>query len=98
MIDIIQWRVSIGSWHCCTSSNHTIKLITTRKLTTVVPTSQDDSVNDSRNVKPSPQEIQNIPSAITLARRIVLLLLLMSGDVEVNPGPKTGKLLYIINY
>ena len=79
MIDLIQWRVTIGTWHC--SSNN-------RKGSM--------RENDHREVSHSVDEwwigslrlLQAILTvAVILSYSLVMILLLLCGDVEINPGP-----------
>ena len=76
MIDISQWRASIGLWYC-----HQIPYTTKKETTTDIlgwvesPWSGDEGGG-------------NLTFSLAL---FVLLLLILSGDIELNPGPKTGK-------
>ena len=75
MIDVCQWRASIGVWFC-----H--QIICARGSVKAKKRSTTSSV----------QNHKTIAVAISL-----FLLLALSGDVEPNPGPKSGKLL-LFNY
>ena len=65
MIDLLQWRVSIGVWNCrnclllCNLRINPIRKWMLEKLTTLILTV------------------------------LFLILLILSGDVELNPGPRT---------
>ena len=76
MIDISQWRVSIGLWAChqISCSSHTKMNLNTESGSRI------DGVTIIKKTKD-----------ITFSLGIFLsLLLILSGDVELNPGPKTG--------
>ena len=76
MIDVTQWRVCIGLWAC-----HQISCSTHSKETPNTESScRIDEVTIIRKIKD-----------LTFSLGIFLsLLLILSGDVELNPGPKTG--------
>ena len=83
MIDISQCRVSIGFWAC-----HRISYCTRAKK---IPSTETSiwigGVTIIRKNK-----------ALTFSLVVLLsLLLIISGDVELNPGPKTGNLLKNMN-
>ena len=74
MIDVIQWRMSIGVW--C----HVSQTVLT----------------GAKNVNTCLNELTTLGSIWNLTHSLVLsffLLLILSGDVELNPGPKTGTYL-----
>ena len=76
MIDIAQWRVSVGLWTCrqMSCSTHSKETPKTKISSSI------DGVTIIRKIKD-----------ITFSLGVFLLLLLiLSGDVELNPGPKTG--------
>ena len=76
MIDITQWRVSIGLWacHAVSYSIHSKETLNTESSFRI------DGVTMIRKIKD-----------VTLSLCLFLsLLLILSGDVELNPGPKTG--------
>ena len=79
MIDTSQWRASIGLWYC-----HQISY-TTKKGTTTDFSRWVESLlsGGSRN-----EGCGNLTFFLVL---FLLLLLILSGDIELNPGPKTGK-------
>ena len=70
MIDILQWRSSIGSWYC----------------QNVKGTSNCTAPGWVEPVWFRDQEVDNL----TFFLVFLLLLLILSGDVELNPGPKKG--------
>ena len=76
MIDVTQWRVSIGLWAC-----HQISCSTHSKETpNTESSSRIDGVTVIRKIKD-----------LTFSLGVFLsLLLILSGNVELNPGPKTG--------
>ena len=79
MIDISQWRATIGLWGChqIFYSSHT------KTFSNTESSSRMDGVTIIRKIK---------ELAFSLGVFLSLLLIL-SGDVELNPGPKTGNLL-----
>ena len=85
MIDTAQWRVSIGLWYC-----HQIPC-TTKKGTTT------DILGWVESLLSGDESGGNLTFSLVL---FLLLLLILSGDIELNPGPRTGnhKNLYIIKY
>ena len=78
MIDVTQWRVRIGLWGC-----HQISYNTHSKETLNTESSNRiDGMTITRKIKD-----------LTFSLGVFLLLLLiLSGDVELNPGPKIGNL------
>ena len=81
MIDICQWRSSIGSWYYHQISYHTH--CTKKSHTSDVAT----GVTRVRWIK---------SLTFSLVCRL-LLLLILSGDIELNPGPITGNTNHHIN-
>ena len=77
MIDISRWRVSIGLWACrqMSYSTHSKETTNTKSSSNMI-----DGVNIIRKIKDL-----TFPLGVFLS-----LLLILSGDVELNPGPKTG--------
>ena len=76
MIDVSQWRASIGLWAC-----HQISYSTHSKET---PNTESNSRIDGVTIV---RKIKDLTFSLGV---FLLLLLILSGDVEVNPGPKTG--------
>ena len=76
MIDVTQWRVCIGLWAC-----HQISCSTHSKET---PNTESSSRIDEATI------IRNIKDLTSSLGVFLTLLLILSGDVELNPGPKTG--------
>ena len=81
MIDLSQWRLNIGIWYC-----YQIPAATKKSLphgsavdTWVESLWLRELGNDGGD---------NLTFSLVL---FFLLLLILSGDVELNPGPKTGK-------
>ena len=83
MIAIAQWRTSIGLWAC-----HQISYSTHFKDTpNIESSSRIDGVTIIRKIKD-----------LTFSLGVFLsLLLILSGDVELNPGPETGNPTIIMN-
>ena len=80
MIDVSQWRASIGLWVChqiSYSSPHTKDTPSTDNSG-----SRIDGITVSRRIK-------DLTFSLSL---FLLLLIIISGDVELNPGPKTGEI------
>ena len=75
MIDTTQWRISIGLWYCHQISYTTKKGTTTDILGWVESIWSGDEGGGN----------------LTFSQVLFLLLLILSGDIELNPGPKTGK-------
>ena len=79
MIDLIQWRVTIGTWHCSSNNRKESK----RKYDhEEVSHSVDEWWIGSLRLL---QAILTV--AVILSCSLVMILLLLCGDVEINPGP-----------
>ena len=83
MIDITQWRVSVGLWAC-----HQISCSTHCKE---IPNIENNNKIDGVTI------IRKIKDIIFSLGIFLSLLLILSGDVELNPGPKTGNFTSKIN-
>ena len=75
MIDIVQWRASIGSWNGCSLSSkliysHSGKYVSNSTMLFVV--------------------LVNCHFLLYFLAEIAMILLILAGDVETNPGPLTG--------
>ena len=77
MIDIVQWRASIGSWNGCSLSSklihvysHSAKFVSNSTMVFVV--------------------LLNCHFLLYFLAEIAMILLILAGDVETNPGPLTG--------
>ena len=81
MIDLCQWRLTIGLWHCCRTPAATKKSLPhgTAVDTWMKSLWSRELGNDGGDN----------PTFFLVS--FFLLLLILSGDVELNPGPKTGK-------
>ena len=76
MIDLIQWRVTIGTWHCSGKGSKT------KYDRGEVSHSVDEWLMGSLRLFPAMLTV-----AVVLSSSIVMILLLLCGDVEINPGP-----------
>lgn len=82
MIDVCQWRVTVGLWYC-----HQISFIA-KKAPQGTSTGLIQGWVDLQLFGGTGGEIGgNLLFSLAL---FVLLLLILSGDIELNPGPKTG--------
>ena len=85
MIDLCQWRARIGSWNCCNCSQ-----------------SQDcfgskSSTSHRAGLSNTISSTQGKAPKLILSIFCLAILLFISGDVELNPGPTlTGILIFII--
>ena len=75
MIDIVQWRASIGSWNGCSLSSklkysHSAKYVSNSTMLFVV--------------------LLNCHFLLYFLAEVTMILLILAGDVETNPGPLTG--------
>ena len=82
MIDIVQWRASIGSWNGCSLSSklvysHSAKYVSNSTMVFVV--------------------LVNCYFLLYFLAEIVMILLILAGDVETNPGPLTGTHVCILH-
>ena len=78
MIDTTQWRVSVGLWYCHRILNST-KKGTTADISGWVESLWSGGSGDEGG--------GNLTFSLVL---FILLLLILSGDIELNPGPKTS--------
>ena len=78
MIDISQWRASIGLWYC-----HQIPY-TTKKT---------PCITETPGWMKSQLTLGDEGGGILIFSLVLffLLLLILSGDIELNPGPQTGQ-------
>ena len=76
MIEISQWRASIGLWACCQIS-YSIH-------------SKENPNTESSNKIHGVTIIKKTKDFTFSLGIFVLFLLILSGDIELNPGPKTG--------
>ena len=77
MMDISQWRASIGLWYC-----HQIPY-TTKKGTITDISGWVESIWSGRSGDEG-------GGNLTFFLVLFLLLLILSGDIELNPGPRIG--------
>ena len=83
MIDITQWRVNIGLW-------------ASRKMSYSTHSKETSNIDNSYRID-GVTIIKKIKDLTFSLGIFLLLLLFLSGDVELNPGPKTGKPTIIMN-
>ena len=74
MIDTTQWRVSVGLWHC-----HQIPYNTKKGTATDISGWVESIWSGDKD-----------GGNLTLILVFFLLILILSGDIELNPGPRTG--------
>ena len=87
MIDICQWRSSIGSWYYHQISYHTHS---TKKSHTSDVTTDNSRINGVTRIR----WIRGLTFSLVCG---LLLLLILSGDIELNPGPITGNIKHHIH-
>ena len=87
MIDICQWRSSIGSWYYHQISYHTHS---TKKSHTIDVTTDNSRINGVTRI----WWIRGLTFHLVCG---LLFLLILSGDIELNPGPITGNIKHYIN-
>ena len=87
MIDICQWRSSIGSWYYHQISYHTH---CTKKSPTSDLTTDNSRINGVTRIR----WIRGLTFSLVCG---LILLLILSGDIELNPGPITGNTKHHIN-
>ena len=83
MIDLIQWRVTIGTWYCSSAMGSHKRKRSKRRI---------DHGEVSHSVEEwwigSLRLLQAILTiAVILSYSLMMILLLLCGDVEINPGP-----------
>ena len=83
MIDISQWRVSIGSWVCHQKSYSSADTKDSPPI--------DNNIGIDGNTV-----IRKIRDVTFLLGLFFLLLLILSGDIELNPGPRTGNAIKFV--
>ena len=80
MIDTSQWRVNIGLWYCHQIPYTTKKGTTATNISGCVESLWSGGLGDEGG--------SNLTFSLVL---FLLLLLILSGDIELNPGPKISK-------
>ena len=78
MIDLCQWRARIGSWNCCQGSQ-------SRDCTT--SNSYCKGTSGSGTGRGATTATQLKTHKLILSVFCLIILLFISGDVELNPGP-----------
>ena len=79
MIDVHQWRVTVGLWSC-------------RFLPHLTKRSPHGVTTNTNCVNSLCLKLIIIGGNLISLIMFLFLVLILSGDVEVNPGPKIGKL------
>ena len=83
MIDLIQWRATIGTWYCSSvMGSHKRKRSKRRVDHGEVSHSVDEWWIGSLRLL---QAILTV--AVIFSYSLMMMLLLLCGDVEINPGP-----------
>ena len=83
MIDLIQWRATIGTWYCSSVMGSHKRKRSKRRLDHGEVSHLVDEVWIG-----SLRLLQAILTvAVILSYSLVMILLLLCGDVEINPGP-----------
>ena len=77
MIENNQWRLSIGLWYCRGSNMNLKRSSTCAQMWKMSVVSRGDGT-------------KSFAGHLNISLTFVFLLILLSGDVERNPGPKTG--------
>ena len=80
MIDVSQWRASIGLWYC-----HQIPY-TTKKTPSTYTTDTTGRIKSLLIL--GDEGVSTLIFSLVL---FLLLLLILSGDIELNPGPTPGQ-------
>lgn len=79
MIDFSQWRVRIGAWNCC-----------------ILRSRRGVRIGKNRTLKEKKHGVIDLISGTFTSLIFILsLLLILSGDIEINPGPATLLGIYI---
>ena len=93
MIDLIQWRATIGTWYCSSvMGSHKRKRSKRRVDHGEMSSSVDEWWIGSLRLL---QAILTV--AVVLSYSIVMMLLLLCGDVEINPGPiNIGEFFFVL--
>ena len=81
MIDVVQWRVCIGSWDSTKCSS----LGKSSATAATIGTSLD------KRLSSQPLPLLNLLAIAGLLIAALMRLVLLAGDVEINPGPTKGK-------
>lgn len=83
MIDLIQWRVSIGMWCCCMRS-----VKSNSRLDTPGVNWRKDYHNESETLGMGIRTLLSHTRVCLYTLTVCIFLqLILSGDVELNPGP-----------
>ena len=99
MVDLSQWRAAIGLWHCRLSSGHQKGSLKSRSRQSDVPDPPDDDchwMNNETTAGFCSLKLAWLFAAFGCSCFLLLfllfqLILLLSGDVELNPGPITNE-------
>ena len=98
MVDLSQWRAAIGLWHCRLSTSHQKGSLKLRSRQSDVPDPPDDDCHWMNNETTAGFRslkwtwlVAALCSCFVLLFLLFQLILLLSGDVELNPGPITNE-------
>ena len=87
MIDLMQWRATIGSWYCpSVTGSHKKKLSKTTREHEKVSHLMDEWWIGSLKLLLQAILIEAVILSYSIVMKLMILLLLC-GDVESNPGP-----------
>lgn len=95
MIDLCQWKVSIGVWNCCKPLCLLGRSTTISSGSSVQPYKNKISYEEQETSFKLKGEGKGRPILLVFIIRLIISLIILSGDVETNPGP-TG--IYNIHY
>ena len=97
MVDLSQWRAAIGLWHCRLSSSHQTRSLKSQQSHNHQPKATDPldwMNNEARSTGPGFCGVKFawlVGCSCFLVFLLFQLILLLSGDVELNPGPITNE-------
>ena len=91
MIGLSQWRAAIGLWACRFCRSSKAQHLNSHLIASNDPHSSTSSDGVRLSLWPDWPAVSLVDAAITCSFFLVVfqLILLLSGDVELNPGPIT---------